>query len=72
MSIIYKFDDSQFRHLVESIEDYAIYVMDVDGHICSWNNGAKHIKGYSAEEVIGQHFSIFYPKLKTSLNPSIF
>lgn len=49
-----------FRHLVESIEDYAIFMLDRDGRICSWNRGAERLKGYTAEEVLGRHFSIFY------------
>lgn len=53
-------DDSRFRRLVEGIEDYAIFMLDPEGRICSWNRGAAVIKGYSKEEVLGQHFSIFY------------
>ncbi|HEX7815456.1 PAS domain S-box protein [Dyella sp.] len=46
--------------LVQSVVDYAIYMLDPQGHITSWNSGARQIKGYDAEEVIGRHFSIFY------------
>ncbi|MDE2430471.1 MAG: PAS domain S-box protein [Burkholderiales bacterium] len=53
-------DDSRFRRLVEGIEDYAIFMLDPEGRVCSWNRGAAAIKGYSKEEVLGQHFSIFY------------
>ncbi|MFZ6751010.1 PAS domain S-box protein [Undibacterium sp. Ren11W] len=53
-------ESKRFRLLVDSIEDYAIFMLDLDGRICSWNAGAVHIKGYSKEEVLGQHFSIFY------------
>jgi PAS domain S-box-containing protein len=49
-----------FRLLVESVKDYAILMLDPDGRIVSWNSGAKRIKGYSAEEAIGRHFSMFY------------
>ena len=49
-----------FRHAVESIADYAIFILDPQGYIQSWNLGAQRIKGYTAEEVIGKHFSIFY------------
>lgn len=52
--------EERFRILVESIRDYAIFMLDPDGIITSWNLGAERIKGYSAEEVIGKHFSIFY------------
>lgn len=47
--------------LVESVQDYAIFALDPDGYILSWNIGAARLKGYSAEEIIGKHFSIFYP-----------
>jgi PAS domain S-box-containing protein len=52
--------EGQFRLLVESISDYAIYMLDPAGRIVSWNTGAQHIKGYSKNEVIGQHFSLFF------------
>ena len=47
--------------LVESVRDYAIFALDPTGHILSWNEGAFRIKGYTADEIIGKHFSIFYP-----------
>ena len=50
----------QFRLLVASVRDYAIFVLDAGGHIRSWNAGARHIKGYSEAEVIGRHFELFY------------
>ncbi|HEU4787464.1 MAG TPA: PAS domain-containing sensor histidine kinase, partial [Gemmatimonadaceae bacterium] len=50
-----------YRLLVESVVDYAIFALDTTGHIRTWNQGAQHIKGYTAEEIIGKHFSIFYP-----------
>ncbi len=50
-----------YRLLVESIKDYAVIMMDPDGVVMSWNTGAERIKGYKAEEIIGQHFSRFYP-----------
>lgn len=53
--------EQQFRLLVEGVMDYAIFMLDKGGHILSWNMGAQRIKGYSADEIIGQHFSIFYP-----------
>ncbi|PLP99404.1 PAS domain-containing hybrid sensor histidine kinase/response regulator [Cupriavidus pauculus] len=49
-----------FRTLVDTIADYAIYLLDADGYITSWNRGARRIKGYEAEEIIGSHFSRFY------------
>ncbi|WP_407159981.1 PAS domain S-box protein [Bradyrhizobium sp. STM 3557] len=50
-----------FRLLVQGVTDYAIYMLDPSGIIVNWNAGAARIKGYDANEVIGQHFSIFYP-----------
>src|SRR5687768_11359246 len=47
--------------LVDSIQDYAIFVLDPTGHVVSWNPGAQRIKGYDASEIIGRHFSVFYP-----------
>ncbi|HEX4873046.1 MAG TPA: ATP-binding protein [Nevskiaceae bacterium] len=52
--------DGLFRRLVEGVSDYAIYMLDLDGRICSWNLGAQRFKGYTEPEVIGQHFSMFY------------
>jgi PAS domain S-box-containing protein len=54
------FSEQQFRILVESVTDYAIYMLDASGHVKSWNTGAQRIKGYSADEILGQHFSRFY------------
>jgi PAS domain S-box-containing protein len=53
--------DEAFRLLVESVQDYAIFMLDPEGHVVSWNEGAQRIKGYTPEEIIGQHFSVFYP-----------
>src|SRR3984885_8725203 len=52
--------EQPFRMLVERITDYAIYMLDPTGFVTSWNSGAEHIKGYRAQEIIGQHFSCFY------------
>ena len=49
-----------FRLLVEGVRDYAIYSLDPDGFVTTWNTGAQRIKGYTAEEIIGKHFSCFY------------
>ncbi|WP_181885417.1 PAS domain-containing hybrid sensor histidine kinase/response regulator [Trinickia dinghuensis] len=53
--------EERLRILLESVQDYAIYLLDTDGCIISWNSGAEKIKGYAAQEVLGQHFSMFYP-----------
>jgi protein-histidine pros-kinase len=52
--------EDRFRLLVESTKDYAIFMLDPEGHIASWNAGAHRIKGWSEEEILGKHFSIFY------------
>jgi PAS domain S-box-containing protein len=52
--------EERFRLLVESVVDYAIYMLDPSGHIESWNAGAERLKGYSAAEAIGRHYSTFY------------
>jgi PAS domain S-box-containing protein len=49
-----------YRLMVESVRDYAIFMLDPNGYIASWNRGAERIKGYSADEIIGRHFSVFY------------
>ncbi|HET9484428.1 MAG TPA: PAS domain S-box protein [Xanthomonadales bacterium] len=54
-------DDAAFRALVDSVSDYGIFLLDNGGHVVSWNAGAARIKGYTADEIIGQHFSRFYP-----------
>jgi PAS domain S-box-containing protein len=54
--------DQVFRLLVEGVKDYAIFLLDPQGRVSTWNQGAERIKGYKAKEIIGQHFSRFYPK----------
>ncbi|MBW8906689.1 MAG: MASE1 domain-containing protein [Betaproteobacteria bacterium] len=52
--------EQRFRLMVDSVVDYAIYMLDAQGRVASWNAGAERIKGYRADEIIGQHFSRFY------------
>jgi PAS domain S-box-containing protein len=52
--------EARFRLLVDSVRDYAIYMLDVNGNVRSWNSGAQALKGYRAEEIIGRHFCAFY------------
>jgi rsbT co-antagonist protein RsbR len=52
--------EERFRLLAESVRDYAIVMLDLDGLVATWNLGAERVEGYRAEEIIGQHFSIFY------------
>jgi PAS domain S-box-containing protein len=56
------FDDAIFRRLVEDVPDYAIFLIDPDGYVRTWNTGAARLKGYAADEIIGRHFSVFYPQ----------
>jgi PAS domain S-box-containing protein len=53
--------EERSRLMIESVKDYAIFMLDPTGHITTWNAGAQRIKGYRASEIIGKHFSIFYP-----------
>ncbi|WP_247729829.1 PAS domain S-box protein [Halovivax limisalsi] len=53
-------EGEEFRRLVEAVDEYAIFTLDADGHVRSWNPGAERIKGYAAEEILGEHFSAFY------------
>ena len=55
-----RLNDARLRSIVESIGEYAIYLLDRDGHILTWNPGAERIKGYKADEVLGLHFSRFF------------
>ncbi|WP_211257588.1 PAS domain-containing protein [Muricoccus aerilatus] len=52
--------EERFRLLVQSVTDYAIYMLSPEGHVSSWNAGAERFKGYSADEIMGEHFSRFY------------
>jgi PAS domain S-box-containing protein len=62
--------EERFRLLVEAVGDYAIFMLDPDGHVVSWNTGAQRSKGYISREIIGQHFRIFYPpELQESKHP---
>jgi PAS domain S-box-containing protein len=54
--------EERFRLLVDAVQDYAIFMLDVQGHVSSWNTGAERIKGYAVSEIIGKHFSVFYPE----------
>ena len=53
--------DEIFRLLVDGVKDYAIFLLDPSGKVATWNQGAERIKGYKARDIIGQHFSRFYP-----------
>jgi PAS domain S-box-containing protein len=56
------YSQEEFRLLIEGVKDYAIFLLDPSGYIATWNTGAQQIKGYRAGEIIGQHYSRFYPE----------
>src|SRR4029450_411791 len=57
-----KVDPELYRLAAEQTADYAVFLLDTTGHILTWNLGAQRIKGYVGGEIIGRHFSIFYPR----------
>ena len=54
--------DERFELLVRSVKDYALFMLDPEGRVVSWNEGAERIKGYTANEILGKSFNTFYPK----------
>ncbi len=56
-----RLSEERFRLMVEGVKDYAIFMLDPEGRVATWNAGAERLKGYTAEEIIGRHFSTFYP-----------
>ncbi|HMJ10755.1 MAG TPA: PAS domain S-box protein, partial [Polyangiaceae bacterium] len=52
--------EQRFHHLVDAVRDYAIFMLDTNGHVATWNLGAHRLKGYTASEIVGRHFSSFY------------
>jgi formate hydrogenlyase transcriptional activator len=57
-----RLSEERFRLLIDGARDYAIFILDPEGKVATWNPGAERIKGYRAEEILGQHFSKFYPR----------
>jgi len=53
--------EERYRLLIDGVRDYAIFMLDANGHVVTWNAGAERLKGYTGSEIIGQHFSRFYP-----------
>nr|WP_202618040.1 PAS domain S-box protein [Aureimonas leprariae] len=60
------FPDKHFRFLVQGFPDYAIYFLDADGVVISWNSGAERAKGYAATDIVGRHFDLFYSPIDRS------
>ncbi len=56
-------NDGLFRLLIDTVRDYAIFALDPNGYVLTWNAGAERFKGYKAHEIIGRHFSVFYPRV---------
>jgi len=61
--------EERFQMFVHAVQDYAIFMLDPQGHIATWNLGAERLKGYEASEIIGKHFSIFYPENERKEKP---
>lgn len=61
--------EEPFKLFVESVQDYAIFILNSEGRVATWNAGAERIKGYKPSEIIGQHFSRFYPEEVRSTKP---
>jgi PAS domain S-box-containing protein len=57
-----RLSEERFRLMVEGVKDYAIFMLDPHGNVATWNAGAERLKGYRAAEIVGQHFSRFYPQ----------
>jgi len=60
--------ENLYKKMIDEVQDYAIILLDVDGTILTWNKGVEKIKGYKADEIIGQNFSIFYMPLDREEN----
>jgi len=69
---LFRESEERFRLMVESVEDYAVFMLDPDGRIATWNKGAERNKGYKAHEIIGQHFSKFYPEVDVAAGKPAF
>jgi PAS domain-containing protein len=59
--VLLRQSEERFRLLVHGVKEYAIFMLDPDGRVSTWNTGAERIKGYRAEEIIGVHYSRFFP-----------
>jgi len=55
-------EESKFEEVVEGVDNYAIFALDTEGRVVSWNEGAAQIKGYDEDEIVGEHLSVFYPE----------
>ncbi|WP_274520294.1 PAS domain S-box protein [Natronobacterium lacisalsi] len=62
-------EKERFQRMVEEVQDYAIFMLDPEGYIQTWNEGAERIKGYREREIVGKHFSLFYPENREDRSP---
>lgn len=60
--------EKMFRLLVDSVRDYSIFMLDTNGCVSTWNSGAERITGYTSDEIVGKHCSIFYPAVALEKN----
>src|SRR5690554_4196270 len=67
--LLHQASAAHYNFLLESIKDHAIFMLDTEGYITTWNAGAESIKGYTREEIITKHFSIFYTQKDRFLYP---
>src|SRR5690242_15506589 len=59
---VQKLEEERYQTMIAELEDYAIFLLDINGIVSTWNKGAEKIKGYSAAEIIGKSYKIFYPE----------
>ncbi len=64
-------NEERLRLIIDGVKDYGIFALDTQGHVTSWNAGAERIKGYTEQEIIGQHFSVFYPPEERAQQPEV-
>ncbi|WP_411380326.1 ATP-binding protein [Pseudomonas sp. MPB26] len=64
-------NEERLRLIIDGVKDYGIFALDTAGHVTSWNNGAERIKGYTEQEIIGQHFSVFYLRDECPQHPDM-
>jgi PAS domain S-box-containing protein len=64
-----RLSEARFRLLIQGVRDYGIFMLDPEGRVASWNEGAQRINGYTASEILGNHFSIFYPETVAHTQP---
>ena len=69
--MVFRQNEERFRLFIEAVQDYAIFTLDAEGRVSSWNKGAERLNGYATSEIIGKHFSCFYPEEDRAIKPPI-